>query len=190
MSATRMLVLGVVFWAGKAHGYQIRAELQSWRADSWARIKPGSLYHALRKAVADELLVDTPEPGDGGPERTAYSITAAGRAELDRLVTAGLSVPGDPWMLNAAIAMLPTLSRADAVAHLSARIEALEVARSEMEGWRGGADPIKPEHVAEQAELWLAQLNADLVWSRGLVARLLDGAYSMSEHGEPPSIQV
>ncbi|SES10498.1 PadR family transcriptional regulator [Actinokineospora terrae] len=190
MSATRMLVLGVVFWAGKAHGYQIRAELQSWRADSWARIKPGSLYHALRRAVTDGLLVDAPEQGDGGPDRTSYSITEAGRAELTRLVRSGLSTPGDPWMLNAAIAMLPTLRREDAIARLKERVSALEVQRREMEDWSFGGPPIKPEHVMEQAQLWLAQLVADLEWARKLLAKLEDGAYEMTEDGTPPSIQV
>ncbi|GLW92858.1 PadR family transcriptional regulator [Actinokineospora globicatena] len=189
MSATRMLVLGLAFWAGKAHGYQIRAELQSWRADSWARIKPGSLYHALRKAVADGLLVDAPEQGDGGPDRTVYSITPAGREELTRLVRSGLSTPGDPWMLNAAIAMLPTLERADAITQVNTRIEALVVQHREMEQWCFGGPPIKPEHVTEQAQLWLAQLVADLEWARKLVVRLEAGAYAMRVGDAPPSIQ-
>ena len=52
MSATKLLVLGVVHLSGGAHGYQVRYELQSWGVESWAKIKPGSIYHALKKAAA------------------------------------------------------------------------------------------------------------------------------------------
>ncbi|PPK70352.1 PadR family transcriptional regulator [Actinokineospora auranticolor] len=190
MSATRMLVLGVVFWAGKAHGYQLRAELLSWRADSWARVKPGSLYHALRKAVDDGMMVDSVEPGDGGPERTVYAVTPAGRVELERLVRAGLSVPGDPTMLNAAVAMLPVLRREVAVEMLRQRVARLRIQLAELESWRSGGAGVKPEHVNEQAGLWIGQTVADLEWAEGLIERIDGGAYTFAVGDEPPAIQI
>ena len=48
MSAVRMLVLGVLRNLGQAHGYQVRRELLTWRADAWAHVDPGSIYQALR----------------------------------------------------------------------------------------------------------------------------------------------
>ncbi|WP_170166607.1 PadR family transcriptional regulator [Lentzea atacamensis] len=56
MSATRMLVLGVVKLVGEAHGYVVRRELKSWSADSWANVQPGSIYHALKSLAKDGLL--------------------------------------------------------------------------------------------------------------------------------------
>lgn len=56
MSATRMLVLGVVELVGEAHGYVVRRELKSWAADKWANVQPGSIYHALKSLVKDGLL--------------------------------------------------------------------------------------------------------------------------------------
>ncbi|OLT29722.1 hypothetical protein BJF83_10045 [Nocardiopsis sp. CNR-923] len=35
MSATRLLVLGVVRMHGRAHGYRVGRELMSWGADAW-----------------------------------------------------------------------------------------------------------------------------------------------------------
>ncbi|TDE09722.1 PadR family transcriptional regulator, partial [Jiangella asiatica] len=35
MSATKLLVLGIVHLSGGAHGYQVRSELQSWGAEIW-----------------------------------------------------------------------------------------------------------------------------------------------------------
>src|SRR5918994_17644 len=68
VSATKLLVLGIVHLSGGAHGYQVRSELQSWGAESWAKIKPGSIYHALKKAAADGLLTEHAEPGNSGRE--------------------------------------------------------------------------------------------------------------------------
>jgi DNA-binding PadR family transcriptional regulator len=31
------------------HGYDVRRMLLSWRADQWASVNPGSIYHALRR---------------------------------------------------------------------------------------------------------------------------------------------
>ncbi|WP_425570628.1 PadR family transcriptional regulator [Nonomuraea rosea] len=64
--------------------YQVRSELQSWRAEIWAKIKPGSIYHALKKAAADGLLTEHAEPGNSGPERVLYRATARGRDEISR----------------------------------------------------------------------------------------------------------
>jgi DNA-binding PadR family transcriptional regulator len=56
LSATRLLVLGVVRMYGRAHGYQVRRELLTWSADKWANVQPGSIYHALKKMTAEDLL--------------------------------------------------------------------------------------------------------------------------------------
>jgi DNA-binding PadR family transcriptional regulator len=48
VSATQLLVLGVINGVGQAHGYQVRNELLAWRADMWAKIAPGSIYQAIR----------------------------------------------------------------------------------------------------------------------------------------------
>src|SRR3982750_1813590 len=84
----------------------VRSELQSWGAESWAKIKPGSIYHALKKAAANGLLTEHAEPGNSGPERVLYRVTARGRDEIVELVRDGLRRTHDATMLNASIAML------------------------------------------------------------------------------------
>jgi DNA-binding PadR family transcriptional regulator len=49
MSATRLLVLGAVRQRGRAHGYQVRNDLEYWGAHEWSSAKPGSIYHALNR---------------------------------------------------------------------------------------------------------------------------------------------
>ena len=48
VSATRLLVLGVVRGSGHMHGYRVGADLLSWGAGEWANVKWGSIYRALR----------------------------------------------------------------------------------------------------------------------------------------------
>ena len=181
MSATRLLVLGVVHLSGGAHGYQVRSELQSWGAEIWANIKPGSIYHALKKAAADGLLTEHTEPGSSGPERVLYRVTARGREEIVELVREGLRRTHDPTMLDAAIAMLPMLTRADAIARLDERVARLEAELAgQAQGWEN-PNPDLPEHVREQAELWAGRARTELEWAKKLSTRLSEGAYTMAD---------
>ena len=47
MSATRLMILGLVQWMQPVHGYDVKRELERWEADEWASIAPGSIYPAL-----------------------------------------------------------------------------------------------------------------------------------------------
>src|SRR5690606_31333395 len=162
MSATRLLVLGIVHLSGGAHGYQVRSELQGWGAEIWAKIKPGSIYHALKKAAADGLLTEHAEPGSSGPDRVLYRATARGRDEIVELARDGLRRTHDPTMLDAAIAMLPMLTRADAIAHVNERVARLE---AELRGQaKGGENPNPdiPEHVRDQSQRWAGCARTEL----------------------------
>jgi DNA-binding PadR family transcriptional regulator len=170
-----------VHLSGGAHGYQVRSELQSWGAEIWARIKPGSIYHALKKAAADGLLTEHAEPGNSGPERVLYRATARGRDEIVELVRDGLRRTHDPTMLDAAIAMLPMLTRTDAIAHVNERVARLEAELvGQAKGWEN-PNPDIPEHVRDQAELWAGHARTELEWAKNLSKRLSEGAYTMAD---------
>ncbi len=181
MSATKLLVLGIVHLSGGAHGYQVRSELQSWGAETWAKIKPGSVYHALKKAAADGLLTEHAEPGQSGPERILYRATARGRDEIVELVRDGLRRTHDPDMLNAAITMLPMLTRADAIVHVNERVARLEAELVGQAKFWENPNPDTPEHVRDQAELWAGHARTELEWAKSLSKRLSDGAYIMAD---------
>ncbi|WP_232667133.1 hypothetical protein [Pseudonocardia sp. TRM90224] len=80
-------------------------------------------------AHADEArAARTPpaEAGDGGPERTAHRITAAGRRELLDLLRGAVADPGTGFdALNAAFGFLHLLERAEVVALFEMRAGAL-----------------------------------------------------------------
>ena len=87
MSATRLLILGALRFMQPTHGYNIRRELESWRAEEWANIAYGSIYFALNK-MAQEGLVAVSETDRVGkrPARTTYVITDQGEVEFQRLL--------------------------------------------------------------------------------------------------------
>jgi DNA-binding PadR family transcriptional regulator len=180
VSATRLLVLGVVRGYGRAHGYRVGNDLLAWGADEWANVKWGSIYHALRRLTADGHLLDHDEV----PGRTDYELTQRGEAEFQRLLRDALRRPNPrPDLIGAALAMLPSLTRDDAVGLLRERLGALEQARdkaqAQVDGWA------EPPHVRELFGLWQHSAAADVEWTRGLIERLVAGEYPMA--GEPGS---
>ena len=180
MSATRLLVLWMVRGYGRAHGYAIGSELLSWGAQEWANVKWGSIYHALKTMTREGLLRDS----DDTLGRTEYEITERGEAEFMALLRAAVRTPKPRAdFLGAAMAMLPALPRAEAIALLRERLDALEVARdkarAQLDGW------VDPPHVTELYGLWTHEAEAGITWTQGLIDRLEGGAYAMA--GEPAS---
>lgn len=180
MSATRLLVLGVVRGYGRAHGYRVGNDLLSWGAGEWANVKWGSIYHALRRLTADGFLLDHDEV----PGRTDYELTGRGEAEFQKLLRDALRRPNPrPDLVAAALAMLPSLPRADAIGLLRERLAVLEderdKARAQVEGWTD------PPHVRELFGLWQHTAAGGAEWTRGLIGRLEAGDYPMA--GEPDS---
>jgi DNA-binding PadR family transcriptional regulator len=160
----------------------VRQELATWRAETWANVKPGSIYHALKKAARDGLVDEVgPEPGNSGPDRVRYRITESGRHEMVTLVRDALRKPNDNLSLNAAIALMPALPRADAIDALESRVAELESSLKGLRDWMAHPQDGLPEHVREQAGLWINQVSAELEWALGLRERLSTGAYVMAD---------
>lgn len=187
MSATRLLVLGVVRMYGSAHGYQVRRELLTWSADKWANVAPGSIYHALKKMQTEQLLeVAATDAHPGGADRTAYRLTEDGETEFQLLLAKYLAESDDSaqgaYRLAAAVTFLPALPRAKALSLLRHRLTQLGGQRaSARDLLEHGTDWGQPRHVGELYRLWLASMDAQDEWLRGLVARLESGDYVMAD---------
>ncbi|GES31046.1 hypothetical protein AB0G60_09550 [Streptomyces angustmyceticus] len=65
MSAIRLLVLGAVRRRGRAHGYQVRGDLDYGGDRAWSRAGPGSVYHALREWRRGVAAYGTPGEASG-----------------------------------------------------------------------------------------------------------------------------
>ena len=198
MSATRLLVLGVVRMYGTAHGYQVRRELLTWSADRWANVAPGSIYHALKKMATEELLeVASTEAHPGGPDRTAYRLTEDGETEFQLLLAKYLAESDDSaqgsYRLAAAVTFLPALPRGKALSLLRHRLTQVAGHRATAQDMLdNGTSWGQPEHVEELYRLWVAGVETQGEWLRGLIDRLEAGKYTMADDdgasfGTPPA---
>ncbi|WP_024805959.1 PadR family transcriptional regulator [Nocardia sp. BMG51109] len=185
MTAVRLLVLGAVRRRGRAHGYQVRADLESWGAHEWARATSGSVYNALKSLTRDELLrVHGTAPSEaGGPPRMEYEVTAGGERAYLELLRSALA-RRDPRMdvLAAAVGFIDDLSRTDAIALLEERA-------GELDEWRASITTHLPPDtdldtwgpVGEVIGLWLDTADSRAAWTRRLIGRLEDGAFRMAD---------
>jgi len=186
MSATRLLVLGVIRIMQPVHGYDVRRELLSWRVEETANVKPGSIYGAIRTLEKDGCVaVHAHERDDRRPARTTYVLTGEGEKEFQLLLRQSwwtVTAPAEP--LVPALCLMPFLSREELIGALQARMNQLEAQLQSAAFTRGsirdgatGADGAIPEHVREILDFVSARTRAELEWARGLQKRLRAGAY-------------
>jgi DNA-binding PadR family transcriptional regulator len=182
MSATRLLILGALRFMQPAHGYSIRRELESWRAEEWANIAYGSIYFALNK-MAEEGLVTVSETDQVGkrPARTTYVITDQGEIEFQRLLREywwEYKPITDPFMV--AGSFMDQLPREELLAALRHHASLARLAAEGMLHARNFADEndYKPRHVEVVLRLAVARIQAEIGWSEEVIA--------MIERGELP----
>jgi DNA-binding PadR family transcriptional regulator len=185
MSSTRLLMLGAVRIFQPVHGYFVRRELLTWRADQWAKINPGSIYNALRTLERDGFI--SGESSEDKPARTAYSLTDDGETEFLALLREALwhVVPNDPARLYTAVSFMWVLSRDEVIEALESRIAQLDALHREvpytLSTLAGHAE--KPRHIAEFAYLGDALVMGEREWTVACLERVREGAYAFE--GEP-----
>ncbi|MDQ0941680.1 PadR family transcriptional regulator [Streptomyces sp. V1I1] len=189
MSAIRLLVLGAVRQHGRAHGYQVRNDLEYWGAHEWSNAKPGSIYHALKQMAKQGLLHahEIAPSTAGGPPRTEYEITEKGTEEFFRLLRESLTVYDQKLdVLSAAIGFIVELKRDEAVALLKGRVRGLEEWRAAVtEYYTPEEGPQSLGHIGEIMNLWVGSADSGAEWTRGLIRRIEEGAYTFSGEGDP-----
>jgi DNA-binding PadR family transcriptional regulator len=184
MSAIRLLVLGAVRRRGRAHGYQVRADLEAWGAHEWSSATSGSVYYALKTMAGEGLLRmhETTPSAAGGPPRIEYEVTEEGeRAYVTLLHTALTSRDPRLDLLAAAVGLIEDLPRAEALDLLRRRAQA-------MDQWRASiAAHLPPDAdletwgpVGEVIGLWLHTADSRAEWTHRLIRRLEEGAFRMA----------
>ncbi|MFE7622105.1 PadR family transcriptional regulator [Streptomyces castrisilvae] len=185
MSAIRLLVLGAVRHHGRAHGYQVRNDLEFWGAHEWSNAKPGSVYHALKQLAKQGMLLahEVAPSTAGGPPRIEYEITEQGTEEYLALLRASLTSYDQKMdVLSAGIGFIVDLERSEAVALLRERLAHLAAWRADVVGrYTPGADG----HIGEIMNMWIHSADAGAEWTRGLIERIEGGAYVFAGEGEP-----
>ncbi|MFD4461214.1 PadR family transcriptional regulator [Nocardia sp. NPDC058480] len=189
MSAIRLLVLGAVRQHGRAHGYQVRNDLEFWGAHEWSNAKPGSIYHALKQMAKQGFLVahEVAPSTVGGPPRVEYEMTDKGTEEYFTLLREALTSYDQKMdMPSAGIGFIVDLPREEAVALLRQRITGLEQWRGSVtEYYTPEQGPGQLGHIGEIMNMWLHSADSEAAWTHSLIERIEGGAYTFADEGEP-----
>ncbi|MFE0650261.1 PadR family transcriptional regulator [Streptomyces sp. NPDC059534] len=189
MSAIRLLVLGAVRQHGRAHGYQVRNDLEYWGAHEWSHAKPGSIYHALKQMAKQGLLHahEIAPSAAGGPPRVEYELTERGTEEYFALLREALTTYDQKTdVLSAGIGFIVDLPREEAAELLRRRVRAIDEWRATVtEYYTPEGGPEQLGHIGEIMHLWLHSADAGKAWTLGLIERIEGGAYVFAGEGDP-----
>jgi DNA-binding PadR family transcriptional regulator len=181
MSATRLLILGVLRSKQPIHGYDVRRELEeSWQAERWAHIAYGSIYFALNKMAEEGLVraVDTDQVGRR-PARTTYAITPEGEAEFQRLLREywwEFKTVIDPFQV--ALAFIDELPREELLAALRHRAAAARSKVAELEAnIRAKSGPDIPRQVPENLRLAAYHVEVNARWAEEAIDKVERGEW-------------
>jgi DNA-binding PadR family transcriptional regulator len=170
--STSHVLLGLLA-VGPRHGYDLK------RAHDYrlARAKPvafGQVYATLGRLRRDGLVAPVGHDRDGGPDRTSFEITPAGRTALDAWL--GSVVPPAPFVTSTlfakvVVALLVTgqeRARDYLVAQRAAHMDRLR------ELTAAKVDPATPLGDVIAADFAILHLDADLRWVANTLERVAD----------------
>lgn len=170
--STSHVLLGLLA-GGPRHGYDLKRAYD----ERMPRAKPlgfGQVYATLGRLERDGLVEETGHDRDGGPDRTWYAVTAAGRASLDNWLST--VEPPAPYVSSALFTkvVVSVLAAgtdrardylvAQRAAHTS-RLRELTLAKT--------ADGASVGDVVA-ADFAIAHLDADLRWLQTTLLRVTD----------------
>jgi DNA-binding PadR family transcriptional regulator len=170
--STAHVLLGLLA-GGPRHGYDLKRA----HDERLPRAKPlafGQVYATLGRLERDGYVVESGQDREGGPDRTSYSLTDAGREHLDAWLSA--VEPPAPYVTGELFAkMMVALLAADAdrareylvaqrSAHMS-RMRELTAAKSE---------PGVSVGDVVAADFAIGHLEADLTWLQTTLGRVAD----------------
>ncbi|MEV1143406.1 PadR family transcriptional regulator [Micromonospora sp. NPDC049799] len=170
--STPHVLLGLLA-AGARHGY----ELKRAHDERLPRARPlafGQVYATLGRLQRDGLVVAAGQEREGGPDRTAYVLTDAGRAALDRWlaeVEAPMPYVSSTLFAKVAVALLVD-DVAGARSYLAAQRQAHTVRLRELTAAKTAPSASLDDVVA--ADYAIAHLDADLRWLHTTLDRVAD----------------
>lgn len=163
---------------GPMHPYQMQSLLRERHKDEILALKRGSLYHAIRRLVAAELIEAAETSRNGRrPERTTYRLTETGRNELLLVLQRMIAVPKrESSEFMTAMSFLVHLPPQEAILHLQERVRLLEQEVVRISTGLTAASPhVERIHLIE-SEYLLAVLRAESIWIESLIDDLKSGA--------------
>jgi DNA-binding PadR family transcriptional regulator len=179
------------------HPYEMASTLRARGKDHSIKINWGSLYTVVQNLEKHGFIAATGTARQGRrPERTVYSITDAGREELEDWLRELVREPEREYArFEAALSLLPVLPPEEAAEMLELRLRRLDL---EITGEQAILDQVRkelPRLFLIEAEYHLAMLRAEAEFVRCLHREVTDGSLSgiegwraYHETGEPADL--
>lgn len=170
--STAHLLLGLLS-VGPQHGY----DLKRTHDERLPQAKPlafGQVYATLGRLERDGLVAQAGQDRDGGPDRTTYAITDAGREKIaDWLAAVEPPAPYVNSILFAKVVVSLMASGATAATDYLIAQRAAHTARMrELTAVKTARDSTAGDVVA--ADYAIAHLDADLRWLQATLLRIAD----------------
>ncbi|MFG2054120.1 PadR family transcriptional regulator [Micromonospora sp. NPDC048930] len=170
--STSHVLLGLLA-SGARHGY----ELKRAHDERLPRARPlafGQVYATLARLQRDGLVVPAGQEREGGPDRTAYALTAEGRAALDRwLATVEPPMPYVASTLFAKVVVALLVADVDrARDYLIAQRRAHTARLRELTALKTAPSATLDDVIG--ADFAIAHLDADLRWLHTTLDRVAD----------------
>ena len=174
----RLTPLGLMVLAllreGDMHPYEMMRLMRQRRDDRLVAITNGTLYHTVGRLVRAGLLDEVGVDRDGNrPERTTYTLTAAGSDAVGEWVRRELPRIDHPAEFRIALAEAHNLDRGEVVDLLRARMAGLTGEHLLHSGGRRSAvERAVPEQFLLELERTEVLLESELRWLDALIDRI------------------
>ncbi len=177
--STRLVILGLLR-EQPMYGYEIKQTIETYMKD-WTSIAFGSIYFALDKLEEEGLIEKVAVEQQGNrPARSVYQVTQAGKDEfLQLLRTTWSDTERAYFSLDIGLFFLPALPVEEVKGYVQGRIARLEGAIQYLTGHREEkmedlSIPPVGRAIFSHA---LVHFQAELAWTRELLAKLESGEY-------------
>lgn len=160
----------------RAFKYNPATVLTSWRAETWSKTRPGSIYHALTQLEKEGFIQRVGSTKNQGPSRTNYRITASGGHELVHLIEKAL-VDYDLEIFAAGVAFMHELPRRRVIELAKQRLKAYEEVSTFLETLPQEKRPTTPAKHPEIIGAWKHFFDGTGAWQQGFIERLESGYY-------------
>ena len=170
--STAHVLLGLLS-GGPRHGYDLK-RVHDERLPQAKPLAFGQVYATLGRLQRDGYVVESGQGREGGPDRTSYALTEAGRGHLDRWLSA--VEPPAPYVsseLFTKVVVALLVADADrARDYLVAQREAHLTRMRELTGVKTRPGASVADRVA--ADYALGHLDADLRWLQTTLTRVAE----------------
>jgi DNA-binding PadR family transcriptional regulator len=182
--SVRLMVLGVMHREQKTHGYTVYHALVSWQADTWTKIRPGSIYHALSQLEKEGLITNAGQvAGSKGAAKTLYVISQTGEDELKKLIRTAL-VSYDQEQFTAGLAFMSVLARQEVINLAKQRLQMHHETVKFMKALPRNDTPDTPAQHEAIITSWTAIFNITHIWQKQFLQDLQTGKYVFADEPE------